>query len=166
MKVKNLNSHIEHIISGYKQQYPYYKQLLQLSLKMQTIVFDTNIEEIEQIFTARIEVINNIEEIEKNIVSHKEAVMNLLHLKEFNLEKVLDLIYADLKKELYEQKEVLEQLINAIIESDRKNEEVLNNQLKDNVSEQIRIKQHFGIQQVYLDRPEKYPEPRFFDKIK
>lgn len=170
MKVKNLNSHIEHIINGYKQQYRRYEQLLALSQQLLNRPADSNsadyIESFEQNLRKRSEIIDNIKEIENNISMHKEAVMDLLHLKEFNLEKVQDLVYPNLREELEEQRRSIEQAIKEIIDTDRKNEEALKTQMMNVTSELRSIQQHYELQQTYLDRPEKFPEPRFIDKKK
>ena len=170
MKVKNLNSHIEHIINGNKQQNQCYQQLLELSQQilhqLEDSISANYIESIEQVLHKRGEIVNSIKEIERNITTHKEAIMGLLHLKEFNLERVEDLINPNLIKELHEQKEATMRIIKTIIDSDSKNAEVLKNQ-RQNVADELRsIQQHFEIQQVYLDRPERFPESRFIDKKK
>jgi len=134
MKVKNLNTHIEQIINGYKQQYQCYQQLLELSQQLSNQLEDSisanYIESIEQVLHQRGEIVDSIKEIEGNIATHKEAVMGLLHLREFNLEKVENLIHTDLRKELQEQEEAARQIIKAIIDSDSKNAEALKNQGK------------------------------------
>lgn len=125
MKVKNLNTHIEQIINGYKQQYQCYQQLLELSQQLSNQLEDSisanYIESIEQVLHKRGEIADSIKETEGNITTYKEAVMELLHLKEFNLEQVQDLIHANLRKELQEQEEIARQIIKAIIDSDSKN---------------------------------------------
>lgn len=168
MKVKNLNSHFEHIVNGFKQQHKCYQQLLGLARQQETMISesDPDLDMVQEIFRQKSEVINNIKELENNISQHKEAVMNLLHLKEFKIDKVQDLIHANLRKELDEQRTAIQQTIQAIIETDRKNEEALKN-LKQDVAKELRsIQQYYDIQQTYFDRPEKFPEPRFFDKKK
>lgn len=166
MKVKNLNSHIEHIVNGYRQQYHFYQQLLQLAGRQSLLVSENDIEEIQEVLCQKGEVINSIREIENNISQHKEAVKNLLHIKEFKLDKVQELIQINLRNELNALREAHEKIINQIIETDRKNEETLKNCTQDVVKELKSIQQHYDIQQAYFDRPEKFPEPRFFDKKK
>jgi len=166
MKVKNLNSYIEHIVSGYKQQYQCYRQLLELSQQLTDLVSENALDMVQEVLLKQEDVIKNIKELDQNISQHKEAVMNLLHLKEYKLDKVQDLIHVNLRKELDGQRAAIEQIIKVIIETDRKNEEVLKNLKHDVVKELKSIKQHYNLQQTYFDRPEKFPEPRFFDKKK
>ncbi len=166
MKVKNLNSEIEQIVRGYKQQYQYYQDLLQLSRQLEALISADDVEDVQQLLLKRNEIIERIKVVEDNLSIHREAVMALLHLKEFNLEKVQDLIHADLRKELTEQREAIEQLIKAIIRLDSKNEEALKNHLQDVAGELKNIHQYYEIRKAYIDRPEKFPEPRFIDKKK
>lgn len=166
MKVKNLNSHIEHIVNGYKQQQQFYRQLLELSQLLADRITENALDRVQEVLLKKDDLIKNIQEIDQNISQHKEAVMNLLHLKEFIVDKVQDLIHVNLRKELDEQRTAIQQTIQTIIETDRKNEEALEN-LKQDMARELRgIQQHYDIQQIYLDRPEKHPEPRFFDKKK
>ena len=168
MKVKNLNSHIEHIVTGYNQQFGLYQQLLELARQQETAALsgEPDPDRVLEGFQQRGEVIQSIIEIDRNILQHKEAVMNLLHLKEFNLEKVKDLVHINLRDEMDEQLKAIERVIRGIIETDRKNVMVLEN-LKQDVAKELRsIQQYHDVQQTYCDRPEKFPEPRFFDKKK
>jgi hypothetical protein len=168
MKVNNLNSHIEHIVNGYKQQLGFYQQLLELARQQETAALsgEPDPDRVLEGFQQRGEVIQSIIELDQNISQHKEAVMNLLHLKEFRLDKGQDLIHVHLRKELEEQRTTIEQVIRAIIETDLKNEEALKNLMQDVAKELRSIQQYHDIQQTYFDRPEKFPEPRFFDKKK
>ncbi len=181
MKVKNLNNHIQHIVTGYKQQATLYVKLLQMAQRLETILTaesamtdegDTaggseNLSgHLQQIMSDRSRTIDDIIRLDEDIRPHREAVMNILHLKEFDLSRVQDLIHADLRKDFFEQQKLLEKLIIEIMETDRKNETVLNNRMQDVAAELKKIKQHHRIQQTYLDRPEKYPEPRFIDSKK
>jgi hypothetical protein len=111
-------------------------------------------------------IIKDITKLEEDIRPHKESVMNILHLKEFNLDKVQDLINADLRKDFFEQKRVMEKIIKEIIEIDHNNQTTMENIMQDVSAELKKIKQHHQIQQTYLDRPEKFPEPRFLDSKK
>ena len=168
MKVKNLNSHIEHIITGYKQQFGLYQQLLELARQQETAALsgESDPDRVLEGFQQRGEVIQSIIELDRNISRHKEAVMDLLHLKEFRLDEGRELIHAHLREELEEQRAAVERVIRAIIETDRKNAEALND-LKQDVAKELRsIQQYHDVQQTYFDRPEKFPEPRFFDKKK
>ena len=156
MKVKNFNSHIEHMINGYKQQQQYYRQLLELSQQLPDLVAENGLDKVQEVLLKKDDLIKNIREIDQNILQHKEAVMNLGQ----------DQIYVDLRKELDEQRMVMQQTIQAIIETDRKNEAALEN-LKQEMARELRgIQQHYDLHQIYFDRPEKHPEPRFFDKKK
>lgn len=109
MKVKNLNIHIKDIIAGYRQQYQYYQELMDLSQQLLHQLGDPisadYLEGVDRILRERGKVIDNLKEIEADIKTHQEAVMGLLHLREFNLEKVEALIHTDLRKELREQEE-------------------------------------------------------------
>ena len=58
MKVKNLNSHIEHIVNGYKQQYQFYKELLLLAVQQGVLIFDKSIDELQETFQKRNEIGN------------------------------------------------------------------------------------------------------------
>lgn len=177
MKVKNLNNHVEHIISGYKQQYLLYQQLVQISrqfsqqltLQVGTPVADGDglrEELIQQIMQKRTELVENIKELDSNISLHKEAIINLLHLKEFNLGNVQELIHANLRQELHEQVVNLGQVIRSVMETDNKSRETIK-VLQQNISKKLKnINRHFELQQAYLDRPEMFPEPRFLDKKK
>ncbi|MHB9094789.1 MAG: flagellar export chaperone FlgN [Eubacteriales bacterium] len=166
MKVKNLNNHIEHIVEGYKQQLQYYEKFLILAKKQQSITAIGDIQVLQEVLQKRSETIDSIIEIDKSVSLHKEAAMNILHLKEFQLDKVVDLIHPDLRKELETQTEAIRQVINGIFDVDRKNAELLKNEMSKAANERNKIQQHFEMQQAYLDRPEKFPEPRFVDKKK
>ena len=181
MKVKNLNNHIQHIVTGLKQQGQLYVKLLQMSQKLgKTLAEDsaksadgdiadtseTLSVHITEIMSDRRLIIKDIAKLEEDIRPHKEAVMNILHLKEFNLDKVQDLINTDLRKEFFEQKRVIEKMIKEIIEIDHNNQATMENRMQDVAAELKKIKQHHQIQKTYLDRPEKFPEPRFLDSKK
>lgn len=166
LKVKNLNNHIEHIVNGYKQQYLCYQQLLQLSQRHTSLTSENNIDEILEILRQKEEVINSIKELDQNISLHKKVIMDLLHLNEFHLDKVQDLIYINLRNELNEQRAAIEHIITTILETDQKNEEDLRNLKRDVAKELKSIQQHHELQQTYFDLPEKFPEPLFFDKKK
>ncbi len=170
MKVKELNSHIIQIVDGYKQQHRCYQQLQQLSGqlfgKLEALVAADDAGAIQQVLLERGELIDAIERINKNVSAHQEEVVNLLHLKEFNLEKVQDLIHPTLRKELREQQEAIEQVIKAIIDLDSGIGEILKKQKQNVTGELKKIQQCFELRRAYLDRPAKFPEPRFIDKKK
>ncbi|WP_418791002.1 hypothetical protein [Phosphitispora sp. TUW77] len=187
MKVKILNNHIQHIVTGFKQQCHFYVKLLQMSQKLGKIVsevsakdddddgavtgditYKLNIlpEQINEIMSERALIINNIARLEEDIRPHKEAVMNICHLKEFSLDRVQDLINADLRKEFFEQIKLIQKIIKEIIEIDHVNEMALQKNMHNLAAELKKIKQHHQIQKTYLDRPEKFPESRFIDSKK
>lgn len=166
MKVKNLNSHIEHIVTGYKHQYQRYTELLKLSQQLEDMIKAKDISGVETAVAKKGEIIQNIKEIEGTVMAHKEDVMSLLHLKEFNLAKVSELIRANLLADLEKETMLIQQVIQEIVALDRRNEEGIRSLMQSLGKELKSIHQHFGIQQAYLDRPEIFPEPRFFDKRK
>jgi len=84
MKLKKVNTSIEQIVDVYKRLTDYYQQLNQIT--------------------------DSIKKAENDLSVHRQAVMDILHLKEFNLEKVSDLIYPQLWEELNTQMNLVEQL--------------------------------------------------------
>ncbi|ADG83610.1 flagellar protein FliT [Thermincola potens] len=166
MKVKNLNSHIEHIINGYQQQSVFYEQLRNLSRQLRELIETDNWQEIGRALDARADIIKNINEINSDMEPHKKAVMELLHLKEFNLAKVQDLIYPQFRRKLEEGTQKIKDLLKEIVTWDRQNMKIMEEH-KISISQELKqIKQYREFQQAYLDRPEMFPEPVFFDKKK
>lgn len=164
MKVKNLNSHIEHIINGYQQQSVFYEQLRNLSRQLRELIETDNWQEIGRALDARADIIKNINEINSDMEPHKKAVMELLHLKEFNLAKVQDLIYPQFRRKLEEGTQKIKDLLKEIVTWDRQNMKIMEEH-KISISQELKqIKQYREFQQAYLDRPEMFPEPVFFDK--
>ncbi|KNZ70116.1 hypothetical protein Tfer_1257 [Thermincola ferriacetica] len=166
MKVKNLNSHIEHIINGYQQQSVFYEQLRNLSRQLRELIETDNWQEIDKALDARADIIKNINEINSDMEPHKKEVVELLHLKEFNLAKVQDLIYPQLRRKLEEETQKIKDLLKEIVTWDRQNMKIMEEH-KISISQELKqIKQYREFQQAYLDRPEMFPEPVFFDKKK
>lgn len=91
MKLKKVNTSIEQIVDVYKRLAVYYRQSQEL-MHQQNQINDS------------------IKKAEDDLAAHRQAVMDILHLKEFNLEKVRDFIYPQLWEELYIQKNLVEQL--------------------------------------------------------
>ena len=168
MKVKNLNNHIRHIVTGFEQQALLYTKLLKFSRELERQLADGTgegfPENISSIIKQRSGIINDIIKIDEDIEPHKKAVMSILHLKEFNLNRVQDLIFPELRKSFFEQKQIIEKIIKQLIEIDQRNEAALKDNMQGLAMELKKIKQHHQIKQTYLDSPEKFPEPRFLDK--
>ncbi len=166
MKVKNLNSHIEHIVNGYKQQNLLYQKLLHETKSLAEHISNVDTVAIIDTVAAREQLILSIKELDENINGHRQAVMELVHLKDFNLDRVGELVHPALRQEYDEQCGQIKALLSELVQLDKLNQERLQANIKDAKSEFRKINQHHEIQQVYLDRPERYPEARFLDKLK
>lgn len=166
MKVKNLNSHIEYIINGYRQQYLLYEGLLILAKQGEETLPLKEPQRWQEIMEHRSALANNIEEIGKDILGHKKVVMNMLHLTKFSLEEAESLIYESHKRGFQEIVEKIRLIIQEIIATDKRVEANIKKTMKEMSAERKDIKQHFQLQKTYLDRPEEFPEARFFDQKK
>lgn len=139
MKLKNLNTHIEHMVEGYKQLSGYCRQLLELTQKLSSAPSVELQQGLEQTLQQRDEIINRITEIGNDISLHREAVMAALHLKEFSLEKVSDFIYPQLREELKKQRKLIEDITMQIADTDLNCGEAILNIIKSQLFPELRF---------------------------
>jgi len=125
LKIKKLNEHIKHIVNGYQQQSRLYIKILQISKQLTEVLENKSIEDVNAILAEKGQAADVIRKVDNDIQPHQEAVKEILHLRQFGIEKVQDLIHPDLRKEFNEQKALIENTMKEIIALDRKNEVAL-----------------------------------------
>ncbi|MDA8233940.1 MAG: flagellar export chaperone FlgN [Clostridia bacterium] len=166
MKVKELNNHLSDLTQGFELQLAMYRELLLLTENQEQALNEDQIDKLLELLQSRQEIIDKIDALNKKIDSVKLIITEILHKKEFSLNRINELVHTHSSFYLAKTFAEISNLLTTINQLDNSNQEKLAEKLQDVKVQYNKIQEGKYARQAYLDIPEQYPEPRFFDKKK
>jgi len=164
LKVRELHNQVQAIHDYYELQLKMYREILKITEKITQSLNKDQSDKILDLLHERQQIIEKIIITNNNIKLHKQKVIDILHLKEFSITRVEQLVHNQSSSRIAKILDELNNILTTINQLDVQNQQELSRILNSIRSEFNKIHDGKNARQAYLDVSEQFPEPRFFDK--